>query len=388
MISMKLVSALWLFSACGAANAAPGPVGPAPAVPAVPTSSSAPASVANAPAAAPAAVVQLAAGGDVTCSRHADGSVRCWGDNYFNVISPQFAPLGETAMARPTPVSNLPPAAQIVLGDSYGCARLGDGSVRCWGTDAGDLGLGTPVPPGPPPHTEAPMPVLGLGGVQSLSGFGHLCASLADRSVRCWADYDGGNGDPRDSGSRVPVVVPEFAGALQLADGGDHSCARLATQVKCWRDISPGRVPKGKVRAPAYVVNVRNVASIAAGHYGGCALLNDGGVSCWGQSPFLSSADRVNARPVAALRGAVALALSNGLGCALMAGGKVLCRNEAEAALAPVVGLDGAVEIAVGSDHGCARTQDARVFCWGHNDKGQLGIGTTTVRAGAAPIVW
>ncbi len=146
--------------------------------------------------------------------------MRCWGDNYFNVIARDHAKLGASAIRHPRPIAELPPAAELVLGESHACARLVDGTVRCWGTDDGDLGLGTPLPPGPPGVTDGPMPVLGLGGVTALSGYGHLCA-ITGGSVSCWADYDRGNGDPRDAGSRAPVAVPGWAGALQLADGGN-----------------------------------------------------------------------------------------------------------------------------------------------------------------------
>lgn len=317
--------------------------------------------------------------------------MRCWGDNQFNVITPDFAPLGETGIPKPKVVANLPPVAEIALAGSYACARVTDGTVRCWGTDDGELGLGTPLSPGPPSRTPKPMVVLGLSEVVSLSAHNHVCALARDRSVRCWADYDRGNGDPRDAGSRSPVVVAGFAGALELSDGGNLSCARLATQVRCWRDISPGRIPKGSVRESPYSVAITST-SIAAGEFGACAVTTLGAVSCWGQVPLADGGNTLGttARSIPGWRDVVSLALGSELGCGVVKGGGVLCSRSDDEKHVPtkVPGITNAVEIAVGSSHACARTADSRVLCWGANAMGQLGDGTTKDRDVPAAVVW
>lgn len=337
---------------------------------------------------APPVVVQLAARGDVTCALLAEGAVRCWGNNYFNAISPQHAALGNSAIRKPHPIGNLPPAAEVVLGEAWGCARLQDATIRCWGTDDGDLGLGTPLPAGPPPHTERPMPVLGLANVASLVAYRHLCARAADGAVSCWADYDRGNGDPRDKGSRAPVVVPGFAGALELADGGNLSCARTATQVKCWSDVSPGRIPQGKVRPDPFVVAVTGATRIFGGELGACALVAGGAVACWGTVPFGggSTGPLTAARPIAGLKDVTALALGTDLACVLSKSGDVAC--DAGKGLTKIGGITGAVEIVVGAAHACARTAAGAVLCWGRNDQGQLGDGSTMDRSTATPVAW
>ena len=241
------------------------------------------------------------------------------------------------------------------------------------------------------------MPVLGLRGVVSLTGYGHLCALLADKTVPCWADYDSGNGDPRDAGSRAPVVVPGFASAVQLADGGNLSCARFASgQVKCWKDVSPGLIPKGKVREDAFNVAVKDVATIVGGDSGACAITTSAGVSCWGQVPFEAPSAGpalAAAYPIRSLHDVVALALGQDLGCAILRNGDVMCDDASNYhtghAPTKVAGVSGAVEIVVGASHACARTGDGTVLCWGQNDLGQLGDGTTTKsRANAAPVSW
>lgn len=241
------------------------------------------------------------------------------------------------------------------------------------------------------------MPVLGLRGVVSLSSYQHLCALLADKTVACWADYDRGIGDPRDAGSRAPVVVPGFTGAVQIADGGNLSCARLGTgAVRCWKDVSPGLIPKGKVRVDAFDVAVKGVASLVGGDTGACVLTTSAGVSCWGTVAFeapSSGPGLTAAYPVRTLHDVVALALGRDLACAIVRGGEVLCDDASgyRQGHVPtmVAGVSGAVEIVVGASHACARTGDGAVSCWGENDLGQLGDGTSIKRrAAAAPVAW
>ncbi|CAN5228205.1 hypothetical protein BH09MYX1_BH09MYX1_49810 [soil metagenome] len=358
------------------------------------SSSASTAATARVPATAPRApVTQLAAFGDVTCARHQDGAVRCWGDNQYNVISNEDSSLARPSFRRPQMIANLPPAAEVALGPSYACARLVDGTVRCWGTDDGDLGLGTPLPAGPPPHTETPMPVLGLTGVTALSIFDHVCALLDSKAVTCFGDYDRGVGDPRDAGSRVPVVVPGFAGALQIADGGTLSCARLPSSVKCFRDVSPGLIPKGKVRADPFTITVSNVALIAVADSGGCAITTTGTLSCWGGVPFASmgASSLTVAHAIPGVRDIVAIALNDGLACMITKAGDVLCDAAdygKQHVPTKVVGINAAVSIVVGSSHACALTRDGTVSCWGQNDQGQLGDGALSDRASASPVIW
>ncbi|MEO9231891.1 MAG: hypothetical protein ABI421_01045 [Polyangiaceae bacterium] len=342
-------------------------------------------------------VTQISVNGDATCARLADATVRCWGDNSFNVISPILSGALENHLfPSPVAIADLPRVAQVVVVEASACARLEDGTVRCWGTDDGTLGLGSPLPPGPPPSTDKPMPVLKLQGVEDLSGHSHLCALFADASVSCWHDYDSGNGDPRDKGSRAPVVVPGFANAVQIADGGSISCARLVSgKVRCWRDVSPSLIPRGKVRPDAYDVAGlgKDIDALFVGYSNGCAITKTHEIRCFGDVPFEhppTSNNRVS-YPLKIASDVRSMAISYDLACVIVGSGDVLCdKTDYSKAHHPtkVEGITGAVAIAVGGDHACALDKVGVVWCWGSNDKGQLGDGTYADRTTAATVLF
>jgi alpha-tubulin suppressor-like RCC1 family protein len=83
----------------------------------------------------------IAAGLGHNCVIRLDGTIWCFGDNADGELT-------GTTQGGPTPVevSSLPGSVtQLVAGDSFTCALLGTGAVRCWGrNDYGQLGNGAP----------------------------------------------------------------------------------------------------------------------------------------------------------------------------------------------------------------------------------------------------
>jgi alpha-tubulin suppressor-like RCC1 family protein len=100
-------------------------------------------------------VAEIAAGGYHTCARLSDGTVRCWGHNEYG----QLGDNTQTSRLVPVAVSGLSGVAEIVAGASHTCARLSDGTVRCWGNnDYGQLGDNTQT------SRLVPVAVSGLSG--------------------------------------------------------------------------------------------------------------------------------------------------------------------------------------------------------------------------------
>jgi alpha-tubulin suppressor-like RCC1 family protein len=205
----------------------------------------------------------------------------------------------------------------------------------------------------------------------------------------------------------VPVPVADVSG------GTSHTCALLANaKVRCWGDNSFGqlgyanRLTIGDDEFPSTAgdVNVGGaVTQIAAGSSGHtCALLQTGGVLCWG---FAGSAALGYGRTVPLTQepasagdvevGAPAIQIAAGFRhtCAVLASGTVRCWGENAngelghahttaigddevPASAGDVNVGGAVrQISLGARHTCALLANGKVRCWGSNGAGQLGYG-------------
>ena len=89
-------------------------------------------------------------------------------------------------------------AVKVSAGDQHTCAILNDGSVKCWGDGAnGRLGHGGTNSlgnGGSEMGNNLGKVELGTGrtAVEIAAGYSHTCARLDDGSVKCWGE--GGNG--------------------------------------------------------------------------------------------------------------------------------------------------------------------------------------------------
>lgn len=306
-------------------------------------------------------VTALAAGAWHSCALISGGTVRCWGRN-------QYGQLGDGSNSpRPTPtlVSALGglTVTAISAGESHACARIVDGSLRCWGrNDRGQLGDGSNV------DRNAPVLVGGLAGVTIVAvgvGAGHTCALDHLGVVRCWGRNDDGQlGDGTNTDRPLPVAVVGLAGTTvsTLAAGGWHNCVRLGDgRLRCWGSNYTGQLGDGTTTDRTSPVPVSGLAGLAAnaitaGGYHSCARFSDGAVRCWGNNDSGQLGD-----------------------------------NSTQTRTAPVVvsglGGPGTSGLALGEYHSCARMTDGTLRCWGYNDAGQLGDGGTVDRGVAAPVL-
>jgi hypothetical protein len=80
---------------------------------------------------------------------------------------------------KPAPICGLSNVKQIAAGRSQTCARLGDGTVKCWGL--------SPLGDGSITGSAVPRAVPGITGAVDVSvGLESTCVTLADGSARCW----------------------------------------------------------------------------------------------------------------------------------------------------------------------------------------------------------
>lgn len=261
-----------------------------------------------------------------TCILLDGGAVKCFGANGYGQLG--YGHTDWLCDEASETVDGLPsvdiggPVAQLAMADnSLSCVRMVDGTVKCWGRNAaGMLGQNYPesigdddVPADYPPIQLAGEPVVGLSASR-LS----VCAVHADGALSCWG-----------------YVSPALGYGTAVGGVGEYL---------------------GDYETPASVGHVDvggKVTQVAAGEYHTCAVLDDGGVKCWGAGHL------------------VALGYGNT---------ETIGDDESPAAVEPLELGGPAESVHVGKTHSCAVLRSGQVKCWG-SPAAALGYGN-----GEAPI--
>ncbi len=229
----------------------------------------------------------LATGHAHTCVV-ASGAVRCWGDN----ASGQLGDGTGTTRNVPTPTLALPAVAtQVEARGDWSCAVLADGRLACWGDDrSGQLGVDIPTTM----YSRTPLVVSGLDNVVEVAmGSSHGCARRGDGVVLCWGRGSNGQLGDGSTGATVhlvPAPTSAMPPAAEIAAAGDHTCARtVAGEVYCWGDNFSGACGQDgfvtpTIRAPARVAGISGALEIAMGDSHTCARVA-AGIVCWGDNP-------------------------------------------------------------------------------------------------------
>gem|GEM_PF-1569499 len=349
----------------------------------------------------------MTAGGNHSCFRYSDMTVKCFGQNdqgqlgIGNTIN-----IGEVAYttdwAHTTPFASK--AVQIVAGESHTCALDVDGKVFCWGANSsGQLGIGSTTNRGHNttsliPNSTAPFytPVdLGTGrrAVQITAGAFHTCALLDNQSIKCWGNNVYGQLGYEDNvnrgtssaqmGDNLPTVqlgtglIP-----IQVVAGGYHTCAVFTSgAVKCWGMNDYGQLGLGDVanrghasgtmgnNLPTVNLGGASVQSVALGMYHTCAVVNvpgriTNGIKCWGRNNS----------------GQLGLSHTENRGTSMVHMGNNLPLLAFSTGLNPI-------KLSLGKTHTCVLMDNGRVFCVGGNGSGQLGIDSTNTMNAASSAI-
>lgn len=317
------------------------------------------------------------------CARGADGVAAAW-------RCPEDT--GGRQVATPRPVGGLTGAVEVAPMASWLCARLADGTVRCFGNnDDGTLGLG---------HYLLAAPVLRQANPRRRFG-DHRCVRAPDGTVRCWpadeappplpecrAAWRGGDVYTRCQGLDPNALCRGTAIALPVV-GLDHAtalfgrCALQDGEVLCWglnerRELNTKRPTYGVPVAMPLTGLDGPVAYVEET----CAVLAaDGRVQCWGEAADSPATELVGVEQLGLVGGS-----GGSAGCARIYGG-VRCwgLSGEPSEVKPVELLEQVAQIGVGAGHACALLDDGSVHCWGRNQHGQLGDGTTEDRPAPAP---
>ena len=314
-------------------------------------------------------VKQIAASWYHSCALLESGKLRCFGNGgdgrlgYGNVqdIGNDEAP----ASAGNVNVGGK--VLQVSVGPSHSCAVLSGGRVRCWGkNDKYQLGYPDTESIG---DDEAPAtaPFVDVGGLvmQIAAGWEHTCVLLDTGKVRCWGKSLGGTlgypnkeliGDDETPASAGDVDV---GGSVKMLAAGDYATCALLTdgKVRCWGSFQSGElgyanlltIGDDETPASAGDITVGGVVTrIDAGFLHVCALLESGGVRCWGSGEF----------------GELGYGNTEDIG-----------DDETPADAGDVPLGAKATRIDVGFLHACAILETGAVRCWGRAGPGSLGYG-------------
>ncbi|CAN0153707.1 unnamed protein product, partial [Ectocarpus sp. 13 AM-2016] len=221
------------------------------------------------------------------------------------------------------------------------------GNVRCWGdAEYGALGAGDETTTGNGDSTIADSVDLGVNGTNTVGAIGGgPCAVFQDGSLKCWGEgFYGQNGqgtadslgdEPGEMGESLPIV-PLGEGVLveSISGGRDYQCAVLQDGgLKCWGRAEGGQLGSEDILTvgddpdemgdalPTIDLGSAETAvevSTASSHT--CALLGSGGVKCWGKA-FFGNLGLEDFRANVAL----SVAAAGQRTCAILEGGSLKC---------------------------------------------------------------
>ena len=195
-----------------------------------------------------------------------------------------------------------------------------------------------------------------IDGVTSISCRGRFtCVLTTTGGVKCWGWNDYGQlGDGTTITSYYPVDVAGLLSGVKVMSiggaGGRHNCALLDTGgVKCWGSNEYGQLGDATTSdrtTPVYVSGLLSgVSSIHVGSRHTCAIMNTGAVKCWGWNEYgqLGNISTMNSSVPVDVDG-----LSSGV-----------------------------ISLTAGGFHTCVIMNTGASKCWGDNYYGQLGNGET-----------
>jgi hypothetical protein len=276
-------------------------------------------------------VTSVALNGRHTCALTATGDVYCWGLNDAGQTGAASAPENTCpdyvldrpgdypCQPTPTRVEDVSDAVEVAVGRRASCARLGDGSLQCWGELSEDL-----------IDVSSDMNATGLE-----MGSDRICV-LFESGHHCTFDVP-----PLPGFERIGLAGPIRVGP-STADA-DSGCfiGRLDHELVCFGPNQFGQLGNGQLTPPLMAnTALEGAVDVVLGDAHVCALRADGQVFCWGRNTAGSVGPTAFASPPCGY-------------------------DSCEPSPVPVSGLPPIVALAAGGDRTCAFAGDGTLWCWG-----------------------
>jgi hypothetical protein len=194
---------------------------------------------------------KVEAGGHHTCAIKTNGSLWCWGYNYYGQLG-----IGTWLDKKvPTQVSGTN-WVTVSAGVAHTCGVKTDGTLWCCGyNEYGQLGIGTWL------DKNAPTQVgTGTNWVSVSAGKDHTCGVKTDGTLWCWGRNNYGQlGDGTTGNKNVPVQV-SGTNWVSVSAGDGHTCGiKTDGTLWCWGDNLVGQLGDGtntNKNTPVYIMSL------------------------------------------------------------------------------------------------------------------------------------
>jgi hypothetical protein len=261
-------------------------------------------------------VASVGTGGWHSCALTLDGRVYCWGQNSRGQIGDGQAN-GTGDVLTPREVTALGnQVAEVSVGFEHTCALMNNGSIQCWGHNVyGEIGDGTSQENNLADGIKSlPVPITSLGtdvGVLSAGGFYTCIIKKSNGSLWCWGDNTEGHLGTGDTVNRTVPTASAGAGPwLDVDTGVAHGCGvKTNGTAWCWGRHAMGQLGTSNPVTVAVCPGIQQpcapvpqavegitagAAKISVKDHGGCVVMNNGELRCWGAGNFLDGGGQTN----------------------------------------------------------------------------------------------
>ncbi len=222
----------------------------------------------------------------------------------------------------------------VTAGERHSCALRTDGTATCWGWDK----AGATNPPG------GVFTSISSGG--SIDG-GHTCALKPDQTAVCWGNNSKGHGFVS---GQTDAPRGKF---ISVTAGYDHTCGiRPDRSLTCW-----GNNPYGGTDAPA-----GEFTAVSPGFWYTCGLRTDETITCWGHDHLRATAPPDTDEQFTAVE--VSSGWNGDHACALKTDQTIVCWG-ADTVRRENPPAGKFTSLSSGQLHTCGIRTDGTVTCWG-----------------------